>query len=160
MVGSLTNVAIDVYLHKKVRGIVIIPSESFQDLFSYDGNPRSEIMRSCIMTMKPCACCINTDRADGPGLHWIAVIIFPRERLLFYYDSLLPNREYRVSHELALFMSKMASRGFAVYQNMQMDQGNTFSANHKRVYNDMCGVYASQMIIMLDDAYREAKGRS
>ncbi len=158
MVGSLTNKELDSYLRKKVIGVVIIPAQSYQTLFSYDGNIKDDDFKTALSSMNPCACCVNTDRADGPGLHWVAIIVFPRQRLLFYYDSLLPNKEYKISHEIAMFLNKMAYKGYSVYQNNRVDQKDTFKMrNQTRVYNDMCGVYAVEMIVMLDQALKTGK---
>lgn len=151
MVGTLSNRQIDAYLARKVKGFIIIPSASYQEFFAYDGSIINPSLKNAVDTMKDCAFCVNTDRRDGPGQHWVAICIFPKLQQIFYYDSLLPNKEYRLSHEIAMFIVRMTNHGFVVYQNVMKDQGNTFGLpDGKRTMNDMCGAYAAQLIVLMD----------
>lgn len=144
--AGLNNFEIDNYLKRNLKTIHFIPSQSYDSLFGVDGSLKYPIPES----WKSWCCCINTDTKIGPGQHWVGIVCYPLIKQVFYYDSLLANKEYPVPHNVKMFLSKCSGKGYTVFSNDKMDQKRTVQIGGKRMDNDMCGAYVVDLFLMMD----------
>ena len=137
--AGLSNTQIDRYLESKVSDMQIIPSNSYQGVFTTSGMLKPSIKDDNWVTV------LNMDKINGPGNHWFAMLVYPKAKLVFYYDPLLPNHSYQIPPNLRNFMIKVQEKGWQVIENLEIDQE---PIHHHP--NDMCGAYAAQMIVLMD----------
>lgn len=133
---GVTNVQLDAFLRGKLMKFKLIPSGSYETMFSATGEPKFEVRSPLGMIM-------NMDVASGPGDHWVMVAISGRR--IFYYDPLLVNKYYVRPPNVAMFLKKAEVAGFKVIENLEEDQSPR---------SDMCGAYSAEKLLQLDDAYR------
>ena len=89
------------------------------------------------------------DRISGPGTHWTSLVITPQT--LFYYDPLLPNKDYVIPSNLREFFIRCQESGKRLVTNMEADQHSMVANGYgQKVENIMCGAYSAMAILSLD----------
>lgn len=142
---GLSNVQIDRYLKSKLVNLKNIRSQSYEEFFTPTGS-----IKHALNPHHNYAVVLNMDRANGPGNHWVALIIYPALKQLYYYDSLLPNKEYVPPAGLRNYLVSMQKAGWDLAQNAQLDQKVYTSGKE----NIMCGAYSIGIILIMDAVSR------
>lgn len=84
------------------------------------------------------------DHEIGMGTHWIALAFTPGT--IFYYDPLLPNKDYDIPVNMRHFFESYQRSGGKLIMNLDADQYGT----HAGIQNDMCGAYSALALLEVD----------
>lgn len=166
-----SNTQIDAYLMRKLTVFQLIPSQSYEGLFTTHGKWRPRILNplmkhaALFLPKKPWCCVVNMDKLYGPGNHWVALFDCGPGKPLFYYDPLLPNKEYPLPTPLKHFLENQQEAGKQVVVNWDQDQSvftlepvstsaeaelKEFRSGKVRMPNEMCGAYCVYVILAMD----------
>lgn len=139
-VDMTSNLQLDKYLAGSLKRFELLPAQSYDELFSTYG----KIQKGVSIGSKNYAVIINMDKKTGQGTHWIAMLFMPGR--VYYYDPLLPNKEYVIPPNIRVFLERFQKAGGTVYFNLDKDQGKTRDG----VLDEMCGAYSAMAIKLMD----------
>ena len=153
-----SNVQIDRFLNPRLKNLQLIPSQSYEGVFTYYGDfhPRlSKVVRgeanagSFAPYLRPYGFIMNLDKESGPGNHWVAFAIARDEEglVVFYYDPMLPNKFYEIPSLVQRFLIRFQERGGRLITNLEGDQVPKLPNGN---INAMCGAYSAMMLLGLD----------
>lgn len=148
----LDNLQIDAYLEKHLKRLELIRSCSYDHLFTHNGKIKPEAMPQGFTPSKfSYGVILNMDKETGPGLHWVCLVLTPS--IIFYYDPLLPNKEYEIPDNVSAFLESRQIAGMPVLINYDADQAEDVRIPGQGIKRDeMCGAYSTIAMMMLDNS--------
>lgn len=148
----LDNLQLDEYLGTRLKRLELINACSYDRLFTRSGKIKLDALPDGFSPSKfSYGVILNMDKDSGPGLHWVCLVLTPG--LIFYYDPLLPNKEYEIPDNVAAFLEEKQIAGTRVLINYDADQGAEVRIPGKGIQHDeMCGAYSAIAMMMLDNS--------
>ena len=146
-----SNMELDRYLKDKIKGFQMIPSQSYEGVFTPSGKWKPRILSqlgvgNVIDPRKPWFVILNMDSWFGPGNHWVLLVNAGVGEPLFYYDPLLPNKHYEMPLPLRRFVEEQQEASKQLVTNWDADQGSTVISAGERIPDEMCGAYCCVML--------------
>lgn len=156
----LDNSQLDRYLQARLRKLNYLPAASYQSVFSAS-NGNTKLLKPIT---GPTGFVANLDTTTGMGTHWVAIIFMPYSNppTIYYYDPLLPNKEYQLPHEIREYFEAFQEKGGRIVMSMDVDQHPKLPDGVKPTdqgtrSNTMCGAYSAMMLLEMDKAALDPK---